>query len=237
MESELMHNNFMTVDQYNLFQSQLQWYNELCLSQQNNFNQLCQQQLNQQKKCSICRVFKPYGEFHKHIRCKDGLRNQCKECRKETRKESDKLYRENNIDKIREYDRYRGKFNVNRRLLLSLRKRISKLLNGTSKNYHSIELLGCDIEFFRSWIEFQFTENMNWNSNIHLDHVRPCSSFNLSDPVEQKICFNWQNIQPLFAEDNLSKECKVNHDLIDNHKQKAQYFLNLYNLYYIQNFN
>src|SRR6266853_5889860 len=109
-----MYNNYMTVNQYNLFQSQLQWYNELCLSQQNNYNQLCQLQLNQQKHCSICRIFKPYTEFHKWNRSKDGFRSQCKQCRyndshrpevQQYKKEYDTKYREENRDKLKEYNK------------------------------------------------------------------------------------------------------------------------------------
>ena len=62
MESEQMHNMYMTVDQYNLFQSQLQWYNELCLSQQNNYN------LNLRKKSCVyikCNLF-PLKEIMKN---------------------------------------------------------------------------------------------------------------------------------------------------------------------------
>ena len=37
------------------------------------------------------------------------------------------------------------------------------------------------------------------------DHVRPCSLFDLTDLEEQKKCFNFKNLQPLWAEENLSK--------------------------------
>src|SRR6266853_766008 len=112
MESEQMYNNYMTVNQYNLFQSQLQWYNELCLSQQNNYNQLCQIQLNPEKQCSNCRVFKSYNEFHMNKRTKDGLYYKCKQCRsndshrpevQQWRKEYNKKYYVENNDYYRDY--------------------------------------------------------------------------------------------------------------------------------------
>ena len=48
---------------------------------------------------------------------------------------------------------------------------------------------------------------MSWNNYElwHIDHIRPCSLFNLADPKEQKECFNYKNLQPLWAEENLSK--------------------------------
>src|SRR6266853_307841 len=129
MESEQMHNMYMTVDQYNLFQSQLQWYNELCISQQNNYNQLCQLQLNQQKQCSICRVFKPYTEFYKG-RCKDGFQSQCKKCQynykqsteyKNKEKEYNQKYKSEHRDEINEHKRNRYNNDVNYRILDNMR--------------------------------------------------------------------------------------------------------------------
>ncbi|NBT08982.1 MAG: hypothetical protein EBS98_09300, partial [Chitinophagia bacterium] len=39
----------------------------------------------------------------------------------------------------------------------------------------------------------------------HLDHIQPCASFDLTDPSQQKKCFHYSNIQPLWAKDNWSK--------------------------------
>jgi len=47
----------------------------------------------------------------------------------------------------------------------------------------------------------------------HLDHVRPCASFDLTKPEEQEKCFHYSNYQPLWAEQNLSKGAKLDYDL------------------------
>ena len=39
----------------------------------------------------------------------------------------------------------------------------------------------------------------------HIDHIRPISSFNLHDPLQQRQCFHYKNMQPLWATDNLKK--------------------------------
>ena len=61
------------------------------------------------KKCSNCGEWKPISEFHKNKNTKDGLRSQCKICRKEYYennkdqiKEKNKKYYENNKEKILE---------------------------------------------------------------------------------------------------------------------------------------
>ena len=41
------------------------------------------------------------------------------------------------------------------------------------------------------------------------DHIRPCASFDLTDPEQQRACFHYTNLQPLWAFDNLSKGAKV----------------------------
>jgi hypothetical protein len=50
---------------------------------------------------------------------------------------------------------------------------------------------------------------MSWDNHgkhgWHIDHIRPCASFDFSDPEQQQQCFHYSNLQPLWAGDNLSK--------------------------------
>ena len=79
------------------------------------------------------------------------------------------------------------------------------------KKKRSQELLGATFDEVKTWIESKWTDGMNWDNygEWHMDHKIPCSSFDLSDPEQQKICFHYSNLQPLWRFDNLSKGAKI----------------------------
>ena len=51
---------------------------------------------------------------------------------------------------------------------------------------------------------------MSWDNygDWHVDHIRPCASFDLTNEDEQRICFHYKNLQPLWGPDNLEKGSK-----------------------------
>ena len=64
----------------------------------------------------------------------------------------------------------------------------------------------------------------NYGSYWHIDHVIPCSKFDLTDDKEIKRCFRWTNLQPLEASINISKQASINNDEIKNHYKKLKTF-------------
>jgi hypothetical protein len=88
----------------------------------------------------------------------------------------------------------------------------------TKKAYKSMKLLGCTIENVRDHLESQFTDGMSWENygrgGWHIDHIIPCALFDLSKPSHQKVCFNYQNLQPLWESDNCSKGDKIHWSIV-----------------------
>ena len=103
---------------------------------------------------------------------------------------------------------------IDNKIKMYLRTRIYHALKGINKSKHTEELIGCSIEFLKQHLESQFTKGMSWDNyslyGWHVDHIRPCTSFNLSKSKEQLKCFNYKNLQPLWAIDNHKKYNKVN---------------------------
>lgn len=117
----------------------------------------------------------------------------------------------NQKSKIYNKEKYNN--NVEFKIKLNLRTRINAVLKGNNKSKSTLELLGCSLDFFKQHIESQFTKGMTWeNHNMfgwHIDHIIPCAKFDLSDSKQQKICFHYRNMQPMWAKDNLSKGGKI----------------------------
>lgn len=95
-------------------------------------------------------------------------------------------------------------------IIQDCRSRINKLIN--NKNDNTINLIGCSPIFLRKWLEWQFDSKMNWKnkgSYWHIEHVKPCNSFDFNNKEEIYKCFNWKNIRPYDGSRNMSKGDKI----------------------------
>lgn len=156
--------------------------------------------------CSFCKEEKNNSEF-------SPLKSRCKICINKIQKidrqknfareknHKKKYYLKIKLENLPVYKRMRLK---NR-----LRNRIYSALRRNTKSNSTIELLGCSIEEFKKYLESKFILGMNWElffaGKIHIDHIIPCCAFDLSKEINQKKCFHYTNLQPLWAEDNLKK--------------------------------
>lgn len=86
---------------------------------------------------------------------------------------------------------------------------------GVLKQKKSFDLIGCTPEFLMGWLESQFNDGMTWENygrdffnnykSWHMDHIKPCNTFNLSNEEELNKCFHYTNLRPLWESDNLSR--------------------------------
>ena len=71
----------------------------------------------------------------------------------------------------------------------------------------TMKLIGCDIPHLIKHLESNFKDGMTWDNygKWHVDHIQPCISFDLEDINQQKKCFHYTNLQPLWAKENWLK--------------------------------
>lgn len=110
------------------------------------------------------------------------------------------------------YNKKRYHEDIEFRITHSLRTRINKVvkLKDAKKCNTTIELTGCTPNFLKGYLEAKFTDGMSWDNygEWHIDHIKCCASFDLTKDEEQKKCFHYKNLQPLWGADNLEKGSK-----------------------------
>lgn len=203
------------------------------------------------KICTCCKTEKELNEFWFNKK-QNRYHANCKICKYENSKKYinvskeqkaiyDAKYRENHkeqlkISKKEEYERNKDKY-INRvlvyqqtlegRLKHNIRTRIAKSISRRSNS--SKTLLGCEIEFYISYLEYLFDDSMTWDNYgtyWHIDHIHPICNFTLTIEKQQLLAFNWKNTRPLNAVENLSRSNKPNFNEIQLHNILIKTFLN-----------
>ncbi len=165
---------------------------------------------------------------------KDNVLKQCKEYRignKEKMSKRAKKYRANNKEAIRQRDKQyqlKNAIKINKQRALRreilktdpkfiLNKRISSLmrlsLKGNKNGYGWESLVEYTLNDLIKYLESLFQDKMSWENmgKWHIDHKIPISAFNFTSPfdIDFKRCWALDNLQPLWAKDNLSKGKKL----------------------------
>jgi hypothetical protein len=126
-----------------------------------------------------------------------------------------KKWIKNNRHKINNYTKTRYAADVNYKLAKILRARFRDVFIGRRKGLRIMRILGCDLLFFRAYIESQFEIGMSWDNfgkyGWHLDHCRPVASIkDFTDTQEIEEVFGWLNYRPLWWDDNIKKSSWYN---------------------------
>jgi hypothetical protein len=168
------------------------------------------------RKCDFCSTtFNPKGKQRICLsdECKKKLsREYSKKYYKTPPAEKKRAYRNRNKDRINAYmrdyhakRRQEPKHRLSARMYRAVRGAVKEFKVSTTK---TIQGLYTNEELFNH-LESQFTDGMSWDnmSEWHIDHIRPIASFNYdsTDHPEFKECWALENLQPLWATDNMSK--------------------------------
>ena len=107
----------------------------------------------------------------------------------------------NNPTYCKIWKRHKYQNDVNYKIKDNIRSRFYHTLKEGYENPSISILLGCSIEEFKLHLEQQFKPEMTWLNHgeiWEIDHIKPCSSFDLTVLEEQEKCFHFTNHQPLF---------------------------------------
>lgn len=153
---------------------------------------------------------KRYQNKKEHI---DALNKEWRNNNKERKLELDREYRANNKERLAIAAKKRLDGNPTAKLTVLLRGRLYKALKGKTKSASVLDLIGCDINDFKQHLESLFKPGMTWENygkkGWEVDHIKPCASFDLTHPEQQRACFNYMNLRPLWGEENRKKHSKI----------------------------
>ena len=95
----------------------------------------------------------------------------------------------------------------------NLRSRFYNALLKQHKIVSILDIIGCSMDNLKNHLETQFLPEMSWENHgeiWEIDHIIPCSHFDLTKIEEQKRCFNYDNLQPLFKTTQIAKSFGYN---------------------------
>jgi hypothetical protein len=114
-------------------------------------------------------------------------------------------YKKKNKEKLKNYKNP----NFNSKIARLLRSRLKSALKNNRKVGSAVRDLGCSIEFFKNYLESKFVNEMSWENHgthgWHIDHIKPLSSFDLTNRNQLLEACHYTNLQPLWGVDNRRK--------------------------------
>lgn len=127
-----------------------------------------------------------------------------------------KKWKEDNIERFATYYRRanaKRSLNTNYRIHRNISNAIARCINKNRTEKRTFEILGYTTEELKTHLESLFLDGMTWAnySKWHIDHKIPRSFFVFDSPddVEFKMCWRLENLQPMWAKDNLAKGNKI----------------------------
>lgn len=154
-----------------------------------------------------------FKEYYKEneAKIKNSVAKRYQEKSDEIKKYS-REYGKKNKHKINKRNKERWKNDVEYRIKAGLRSHFNQSIIGNYKTGSVVEMLGMTIPKFKIYLEGKFEDWMNWNNRglyngkfnygWDIDHIRPLSSFDFSNPEEINKAWHYSNLQPLCSKIN-----------------------------------
>lgn len=123
-----------------------------------------------------------------------------------------------NLDKARAAGRIKSKKRLSKiegRLHANVSRGIHHMMQNDKAGRCWIAILGYTVEELKQHLESKFLPGMSWDNyglhGWHIDHITPKEFFEFSSAkdVEFQYCWSLNNLQPLWAIDNIRKSNKI----------------------------
>ncbi|MFA5154380.1 MAG: hypothetical protein WC554_17670, partial [Clostridia bacterium] len=163
------------------------------------------------KTCNTCHIKKAITEFYKSKNTIDGMRVVCKICMNKENEENNIKHKKERCITRNKREKNKVKNDINYRIMRAIRSSQRHAIKNNQKSGRSIDRLMASVAEYKICFESQFESWMNWeNRGIgpgtwQEDHIIPIKFFNMSDLVEQYMCFRLQNLRPISWEENRKK--------------------------------
>jgi predicted nucleic acid-binding Zn-ribbon protein len=178
--------------------------------------------------CRSCKLEYQKSHYQKNKKRIRAQQDQYKQDNYQKILKQKKTYRDANKEKIKKYRKawrlkhkdsiakkkrkYRETYMKNpvNKLASNIRGRVKRAISCNYKKGSWKKYLGCSVQECKDYLESLFKPGMTWDNHgeWHIDHIKPISSFDLTDENELKSAFNYKNLQPLWAIENLTKGAK-----------------------------
>jgi len=166
------------------------------------------------KKCIKCGYEKELNEYHKLSQNKDKHSNKCKVCTNEYSRK----WQLDNKERWNKYKREQWKNNAQFRAAHHGRTCISHIIRDINARYKFLVDCGAGsreafMAHLISTIPDGYTIDdygtQRFHNKLCVDHIVPCSSFDLTNREEYKTCFNYKNLRLITKEDNAIKSSSI----------------------------
>lgn len=172
------------------------------IKRENSFNGNCKSCVNKYNK-----AWKEKDKIKYLDSCKK-YNDSVKEKKKQKYAE-DSLYASRIKSKNKERASIRAKSDINfykRRLVYAS---LNSAIKNNAKAGKTINALGCSIADLKKHLESRFKDGMSWNNygrfGWTIDHIKPLSSFDLTNDDQFMKASHYTNLQPLWWQENITK--------------------------------